>query len=148
MNKQKKFIFAFLWVILLISLCSCGPNDSTEVPNSTESYSTDNAPGSADFFETQEETSDSTFNSNLSIKQREYVYQKIDEILSLDTYNKGTIKEKIKLIEPVLKELKKDGYIKEYYFELELENPNIHYVFPDGSKNTIALADISIDENL
>ena len=145
--KKASTALATLTLVVATTLCSCGYNDSTEVLNSTESYSDNNAPSSADFFETKEETSNSTLNNTLSIKQQEYVYQKIDEILSLDTYNKGAIEEKIELIEPVLKELKKGGYIKEYYFELELEKPNIHYAFPDGSKNTIALVDISIDEN-
>lgn len=118
--------------------CSCGPEIGSKTEKPSESQYID------------EKTDSSIFDENSStetLDTRDYVYKQIDDTLSSDSYKKGSIEQRTDIIDTVLKRLKNDEYISDYYYEMNTDRPVVHYVFSDGIKNTVVLSDIPLNEN-
>ncbi len=73
----------------------------------------------------------------------DYVYSFIDiyQILNSDKFIDASVKKKIKMLKPVLKDLKKSGKIQEYIIDTDGYIPNVYIVNNNGVSMIVNLED-------
>lgn len=138
-------------IVILLVIIQVGLLSSCNSANKTESYISSQFTETAYTMTTDQsvEVIQSTFNlsTNNYVNNLEYVREKIKSVLTDDEYQDCDLSDRKMLIEPILEQLLKDGYITSYRFELDIDRPYASYDYVGGGSGAVFLEEFPKNQN-